>query len=252
MIDQFTRDSRGVSELLAFVLTFAIIMVAVSLTYAGGYGALTDQQEAEQVRAAELGMTALEGTIDSIERGEADSRSGELRLAGGSLTVDESATMKVSVDGGATEETVTTGSLTYRSENSVVTYENGAVIRSDGTSGMVQKPPAIHCTDDSAVVSLVEIKQRGDTSSVSSDGSVEVGIEKVGNRFYYPVSEDGTTSTAEAADSVSLSIESSDHADEWEMWLDNQEEWTASGDGYECDTDAVFVRTTVIEIRLFT
>lgn len=254
MIDRFARDSRGVSELLAFVLTFGIIMLAVGLAYVGGFGALTDQQEAEQVRAADLGMTALEGTIDSIERGEANSRTGELRLAGGSLTAGESATVSVSVDhdDGTWSEEVTTGSLTYQSGNSVVTYENGAIIRRDGDSGMVQKSPAIHCTADSAVVSLVEIKQRGDSSSVSSDGSVEVGIEKRGNRFYYPVTEDGTTFDADAANSVSLSIESSEHADEWEMWLDDQEEWTPTGDGYECDTDAVFVRTTVIDVRLFT
>jgi len=53
--DRVVSDSRGVSDLVAFVLTFSIIITAVGVVSIGGLGSLEDYRDGARAESAEEG-----------------------------------------------------------------------------------------------------------------------------------------------------------------------------------------------------
>jgi len=247
-----THD-RAVSDLVGFILSFSLILLSVSVVYTGGFAAINDQQEAEQIRNTERAISVLAENFDDIERGAAPTRAGELQLSGGTLSVNRSGrfTVLVGVDNGTAPETVRTGALSYTHRGTDISYENGAVLRTDEEYGFMSREPTITCQDDKAVVSLVEIYPRGNLTSVSTDGSVLVTVEKQGTALYYPSRENKTVvNRADEAHSVTIRIDESRHQDAWERWFDERAGWNQTAEGYTCEAETVFVRTTKVGVRL--
>ena len=246
-------DQRAVSDLVGFILSFSLILLSVSIVYTSGFAAITDQQQAEQLHNTERAMTVLAENFHDVEWGNAPTRAGELQLSGGTLSLDRSARFTVSVghNNGTLPETVRTGSLSYTREGTTISYENGAVLRTDNEYGYITREPTVICRGNKAVISVVEINPRGNLTSVSTEGTVLVTVEKEDSKLYYPMRENGTVvNEAEAAHNVTVRIEESHHKDAWESWFADRNGWTQTADGYTCDANTVFVRTTKVTVRL--
>lgn len=242
-------DDRAVSEILGFIISFSIIMLAVGVTYAGGFAAVTDMQSAERIENAERAMVALAETFEDVERGNGPARAGEIRLDGGELSIEESSNFSVAIENGSTMEFLNSGALTYSVDGSTVRYEHGAVVRSDNGAATIQDAPEMTCTDEFAIVSLVVITSPGSVSGKRSSGSVLVSVSKTAlsdSKLLYPRAE-----RENMTGNVTVSIEWSPHPDAWRRWFRSQDGWQPRGGGeFECETDEVFVRRTTVDVEL--
>lgn len=243
--DRLRDDDRGLSELIGYVLAFAVVVASIGIVYTAGLGSIQQYQQTEQERNAERAFVALAESLNDVQRGEAPARNGEIRLAGGTLAVDDGPTVEVAVDAGGGSRTVyagNVGALEYSLDGARVAYVAGAVLRADRGSAYIVDSPPFSCSDDRAIVSLVTLTE-GDASSISTQGSVLVEAEARSTSLRYP---DDAAANADA-DSVTLTFDSDTSA--WGRALED-DGWTESGggDSYTCETDRVVVRRTTIRL----
>lgn len=244
---------RGVSEVVSFILTFAIITTMIGLLYSGGFVSLERLQTGNQMQNAEGVFFAMADSFGELQEGQAPKRAGALDLdVGASIAISNESEIEVEVNdasGPVFSERLVTRSMDYRLDERAVTYETGAVFRSnDGGSVLVGEPSGLICSPstDSAVVSVVTLVDPNDVSVAS--GTVTVtGIQR-STTLLYP-----TDRTAPGTiDNVTVDIDAPREA-AWHSHLEGTTAWTDPDDDgtFVCrDIDQVFVRHTVIEVRV--
>ncbi|AGN02661.1 hypothetical protein L593_13610 [Salinarchaeum sp. Harcht-Bsk1] len=238
---------RAVSEVIAFVLIFSIVITSVGLLYTAGFGSITQIQESETDRSAERAFGAMAVALDDIQAGRGSQRAIDLELSGRTLSVNDSASLTARIDGGS--PTTVDGALVYgRGTGTEIVYQSGAVIRSDGPdSQLVSRPPRFSCRDEHAVVSLVSID--GPSRSVSTDGSLSLVAS--GPR------EDESTIAEARHDSpvgsppynVTIDFGGSGYETAWRSYFEDEDGWSVSGTTAECtDVDTAYVRVVPLEL----
>ena len=255
---------RGVSDMIAFVIVFSLIITSVGITYTFGYSTLSDYQEDEQKRNAERAFVALSNNVGEIESGQIEARAGELRLAGGRLSVEDDTQITVSSPSwslsNGTEARLsnqTARSFVYEFEGTKVEYENGAVFRQDGDGRHIMlAEPEYRCGDSYASVSIVQFLPND--GALSSDGTVQVLAEQENAVLLYPANRTGTNDAT--VDHVTVTVQS-DKAEAWEEYFDDTGWTVVDGSGQErtfkCEPDGgsnqidVYVRKTRISIDYF-
>ncbi|MCU4971787.1 hypothetical protein OB955_03420 [Halobacteria archaeon AArc-m2/3/4] len=241
-------DDRAVSEVIAFVLVFAIIIGSVGILYMTGFQSMTDFQEGEQMRNAERAMSALGENLNDIQRNSGiQERSGELSLRGGTVsTTDGGTELNISV----LEDNVTLGSVTYQQDSSLIAYEGGGVFRGvegEPDQSVVLDRPRLTCNSKSgtAVISLIEISSDGNERSIGGDDTVEVTIVKNETRVK-------TLSESDPVDvEITVQDDSSAYKNGWATAL-NQSEWSwdSDTDTSTCeDVSAITVRIVEAEVE---
>lgn len=164
-------DSRGVSEVIGFVLVFGLVVASVGAVYAFGMGELQDVRDYERVNNAERAFEVFADNVDDVARRGAPSRGTELKLADSTLGYGET-TVNVTLD--ATPATPganannSTGPVALSpvvmavGDAGEVRYASGAVLRTDGEGPprMVHDPDFVF-DDDRVVVQLVRSTPRG-------------------------------------------------------------------------------------------
>ena len=280
------RGDRAVSDVVAFVFVFSIIITSVGVVTVVGFDVLQSSQASEQALNAERAFESLGRNIANIQRDHAPGRAGEVKLGGASLTVERNDPIQVEADGeeltaGPTSgdrqvfEPVlgalvydmrsiggfTGGEVSNRGDGirtgrpTTIGFEGNAVFRSDRGNPVMRSEPGFVCSKsssrpDRAIVSVVEL--------VSTDGAVSTGgtVQVVGredfSRLYYAGSD---------ADSVSITIEEGDtrYYEAWKRHFENAPGWTDPGTGSSftttCDVGSdgvVVVRHTRIRIDFVT
>ncbi|ELZ85768.1 hypothetical protein C453_08133 [Haloferax elongans ATCC BAA-1513] len=177
-----TRD-RGVSEVVSFVLVFALVTTSVGLVSSLGYVTLSDLQSAQQADNGALAFEVLAADIDAIESGRAETQSADVGTSDGSLGVNPNETVVVTIDG---QTWNASGSVFFHSDDARVSYESGAVVRQSEDDAVMIAPPDFTCRDGAAIVSLVDIETT-DSSSISGS-SVRVITRRQSSRLLYPSS----------------------------------------------------------------
>lgn len=239
---------RAVSEVVAFILVFSIVITSVGLLYTVGFGSIDQIQEVEQDRSAERAFQAVAVAFDDLQRDRGSNRQAGVDLAGRSLHVDEDEEVTVEVfDGGTPVNTETaTGALVYGAgEDTEIAYLSGAVVRSQGPDAQVtSRPPRFRCADDHAVVSLVEVSDVRN-GSISSGGTVDLVAERVD-----PDASRVVSSQTSGSPSVEISYSGEYDAAFNDSFVTYGDNWSPTGSGgYECTgIDEVHVRKTEIRI----
>ncbi|WP_435360354.1 DUF7289 family protein [Haloarchaeobius sp. DFWS5] len=254
-------EERAVSDVLAFVLTFGIIITSVGLVYGIGFASLSDFQEGEQKTNAVRAFDALSTTFDDIQAGKGPGRSGSLDLSGGTLQVTNDTDIGVTVeDGGgtvlwsSTQFNNSSGSLQYSFEGTDVAYENGAVFRKDGDSPVMVSEPSFSCQrpasgPNRAVVSLVVL--RSDENAIGGDTNVEIISRKTAStstlQYIYPDRTGGGRGSVD----VSVTVDDSAYETAWGRYFDDSDnDWTRSGNTATCTgADTAIVRVTVVSVE---
>lgn len=245
------RDRRGVSEVIAFVFVFGIVIGSVGFLYTSGFGAMSSMQEAEQLQNAERAMGALAQNFNDIERDGVAERKGELELREGRVSVDDGGTrLTIEVNGssdpieidGETFDNRSIGAVTYERGSSSIAYEGGGVFRGERSGNVSIEDPPVACNEDRgvAIVSLVVVD--AESRSIQSSGGVELeAIEQ--NRTVVTRSTD--------VDTVSITIEESAYANGWASALERNG-WSeaASDDSYSCNVDRLTIRIVAIDVNL--
>jgi len=260
-----SATDRGVSDLVAFVLTFSIIITGVGIVSVGAYGSLGEFADREQVDGAERGLVAGATVLDDIHREDDLRRSFTLGLSGGFVYLNES-TVTVTVSG---DSYSAHNALEHRfdpqgAEPVSIAYEAGGIFRSNGVGARYE--PSLGCSaeTDTAVVSLVNLTTT-DSIAVSEGYSRQTVLNP--NALSLPqdapvgvteqtLSFDARlvgveTTTADTNTTVTVDVGDSASPTRWGEYLD-ETDWTLDGSGstWECSAETVVVRVTTIELSV--
>ena len=212
-------DDRGISEVVAFILTFAIILGSVGLLYTTAFGAMTDYQESEQETNAVRAMDSLTDNFNDVLRSSGvNQRYGEISLRNGQITTSEGGTaVNITITNesgdvkllgnssgdrfagygnGATAEL---GEFAYESDNGKIAYEGGGLIRSEGSGSVVLREPQIRCDEErqTAIISLVTISAENRSIQTSSGLGITMSVENRSSAVY----------TGDEVDTVEIAVD---------------------------------------------
>ncbi|MHC3437525.1 DUF7289 family protein [Natrialbaceae archaeon A-gly3] len=243
-------DERAVSDVVAFVLVFAIIIGSVGLISVTAFSSMEGLQESEQMRNAERGMGALADNFNDVLRYDAiEERSGELSLREGTVrTGSDGASINVTVwDNGGdriTSNETSLGQFTYERGGTTIAYEGGGVFRGEDSGDVLLERPRMKCEDDgAAVVSLVAI-DADDRSLQSHDGQEFTVIEERDH-------ENRTVEThTENVGKVNVTVENTDFENGWESTLSRGDwEWDDEENTGTCEADRATIRIVVVDLE---
>lgn len=148
-------DERGVSEVVGFVLTFALIISSVGIVATIGFDQLEDLQENEQLKSSQNGMINLAESFGNVHQRTDLSRRSGLALSGGTVQFNDSSFLNVS--GGSSTWNISTSALAFNLGDGAVVYDGGGLYFEPG--GIVSRPPALTCRADAAIISVLTFER---------------------------------------------------------------------------------------------
>lgn len=175
-----TSGDRGVSEVLGFVLAFALITSTVGLVYASGFSGLYNAQEHEQLQNMERAFDVMDDNFEDLNGRGPPSRATELKLPGGSIRMGD--TVKFRVKTNSTEPVAcnATGGtvlwsrpVVYQLDDEEIVYSGGAVIRSSGDRSTMLDGPDWIANEDQMLLSLLTTAE-GDGSGIAGETTILV------------------------------------------------------------------------------
>jgi len=270
------RD-RGVSDVVAFVLTFAIIIAGVGLVSTGGFDRLTTFTNDQQLDNSDRGMQAAAASVGNLERNGDTYREFDLSLGGGNVWFNEteiglssdSSSLNDSINSTfGSDGTVSINALEHRFDLSSrvvnLAYEGGGVFRT-GTVGP-RLEPAVTFDEKrgQVIVSLVNlttdesIDRSGsfasdlvlsptrvpEESPVGADKQlIGFSAEQVGQKRVYETGVDGE---------LEINVSGTAYPDQWAFYFEEREGWSSDGDTYSVAGDDldVLVRVTTVELSV--
>lgn len=271
-----TRTDRGVSDVVAFVLTFAIIIAGVGIVSTGGFDRLSEFTNDQQIDNSERGMEAAASTVDTLHRNNDTYRDFDLSLSGGNIWFNETAITiessginlsAVSPADDPNQAEIDVNALEHRfdsgDETVSIAYEGGGVFRT-GTS-RVRYEPGITVDGETAIISLVNLTTDETIDRSGAYGS-EIALQPTGVPQEAPVSADNqfislsaeltgqrqAHETSSSGSDIEIDISGSAHPQQWEFYFEEARHWTEQSDGvYEADgIDTVLVRVSTIELSV--
>lgn len=190
-------NDRAVSNVLGYVLLFAVVLSSIIVVGTVGVDQLTDARDGTTALNAEFTMTGVASAVDDVHR-ENVSRTSRVGLGGGSLEAGEQTTIKVDIgDDGSFELSDQTQSIVYRTGNTQIVYVAGAVFRMEEEGEVVVREPDYRVESDSAIIPIPLTEAESPGSAVSGSnaqirlaraGSMDLktGSNDVGIKFVTP------------------------------------------------------------------
>ena len=210
-------DDRAVSEVVGYVLVFALVVTTIGVVFTTGFGALQDAQGAEQVNNVERAFDVLDANFQDMYRDGAPSRATEMRLVDGSLGFGEPTTIDVAQGGETIDNlTVTAYPIEYDSgDGTQIVYVHGALIRAEGDGSVMLAEPNFILDDSHVVVSGMRTRpMSGSPTSVDRTETVLISGEHLRTDI----------ATSESSNEpLNITVESR-HVDAWESYFQTQEE----------------------------
>lgn len=237
---------RAVSELVGFAVVFGVVVLSISLVYTFGVGALTEVQSGEAVDNAGRAFDILADNMADIHRNRAPGRSTELEFESGELTTTGRVTMTVNTTTTPSKSFAATP-MSYTRGEEGLHYATGAVIRTNRDSAAMVNDPPFRFSDERVVISFVETKPVGNTTSIGG------GTVRVEGRW------GGTNVEVIETNGVNFTVSvTSPHHETWRRYFERQElrpescDTDAANNTVVCryKTDELFVRRTLVRVRL--
>lgn len=166
---------RAVSDVVGFVLVFALIISTIGVVTSVGFTSLDDQQEAEQLNNVERAFDVFQNNVENVYRDGAPSRATEMRLGGGTIGYGDPVNVTVRKESNHdVNHTRSLYPLVYSGEDTDIVYAGGAVLRDDGHgSAMLNQPPFLFDAERT-VLPIVRTTRSVGPSSISRPGTVRV------------------------------------------------------------------------------
>lgn len=244
------ETDRGVSEVLGFTFTLALVIVSVSLVFGLGVTSLENVQSAQQAENAEGAFTHIATKFADLGVNGAPYRAGELSVTPGTVGVADSVTVTVTVttSSGNHSDTFDVGALSYTQKGTRLSLEAGGLVRNDRGASVMLRNPDFSCGATRAIVPLHTLNDTEGTSR--SADVVTVTGRYDSTTLWYPFNRTGTDSASDAT-AVTVEVNSPNEA-AWNRYFENADGWVdPDGDGaFTCTTDRVFVRQIDIDVTL--
>jgi len=251
----FADDARGVSNVVGYVLVFSLVTVTIGTVFAVGITGLEDRQEAERVANVERAFDVFDDNLRDVQRYGDPSRSTEIRLSGGTLSVPETTSVELINDSGGVVggPLYSNRSLTYTNDDTTIAYESGAWFRSDGGGAVMRSEPRFVAADNRTTLPIVRMYLRG-PETVDRDGTVQVAVERRAKPNLEKIAD-------AAADDGPFDLRvRSPHAAAWRRYFDRTDGFTVNETRTDITnstvvadldhSDEVFVADAAVDIRL--
>ena len=157
------RD-RGQSELVGFLLVFSVVVLTIALVGVTGFVGLEDAKDYQRSTNAEQAFTGFADSVDDVVRAGAPSRSTEIQIADGRLSLGTAETrIRIETpDENSTTVNVTTEPVGYESgTGTTITYRSGGLVRRDGDAAVMIREPDFVLSDERVVLPVVQTTQSG-------------------------------------------------------------------------------------------
>ncbi len=248
------RD-RAVSQTVAFVLVFSLIVTSVGLVTTAGVDSLQDVQQGQQAESSASLMRAVGAGVNAVANGDRPSYRSSIALAGGALEVRNETTVDVTVTnatGTPFSRTYRPGSVAYRADERNVTYQSGVLARGgERREAVLLAGAGFRCDEarDYAIVFLVRLR---------APGSSLVGGASATIRATDPTPSPPGTRTGLAfpdtrphpvSDEVSVTV-NGPYRPAWVEALTERGFADAGGGTMTCDASRVFVSSPRVVVRL--
>ncbi len=175
-INLFLKSRDAVSEVMDYVIILGIIILSLSAIGLGGYPILKNAQKNSNIENAKHGFIALANELNKVALGQAPSRSMELNIQEGRLSVTGNSTINISaINSTGDLVTLVDGqmrSIEYSVGDAVIAYEGtGVWIRypSGGTLNLYR--PVLSYQDNVLVIPVVKING---ASSIAGTGTSRI------------------------------------------------------------------------------
>lgn len=242
-----TDDERGVSDLVAFTLTFSVIIASIGFVSLYGIDTLEHMGDQSRIDTAQSSMYAVDAAMDGLARDDLPRRQLNLDLGGDSLARHNSE-LRVTVtnsSGDAPLDTnVKVGTFVRETGRDVrFTYAAGAMFRIQDRGTTVLDEPAMGCGSDTAHLSIVHVT--GDVN-VSTYGIATVTAVTRERTALYPDTRNAST---DHATEVTVDVADTEHPDAWQRLDWEGRGWSQSGTTFTCDgVERAYVHHTVVEL----
>ena len=227
-------DTRGVSEVVGFILVFSLVLGTITLVYASGISGLDNTRDAERITNAERAFDVLANNFQQMARGEAPNRATEMKLAEAQLST--STNRSVSINASEMDTAAAASPITIRynpgTDTSIV-YENGAVIRVDNGNAVMLSEPDFLFNNGTVVVRYIEPQGSGQSIGGTST-AVLIRAERTTSKVL--VNRGGSTN-------VTIAMRTHpDRVDAWENYYTESIK-AATGTTPTCDRSTVDSQT---------
>jgi len=248
-------DDRAISEVVGFILVFAVVLSATTFAATLGQSQIRDLRDSEQLNNAERGFELLSQNFDEIGQTRATARAGALDLGGGTLAIRNTSNVTVSVKGTGYNETYILRALQYRGPNADtnIYYEGGMVVRTGPNSAPTPEttPPDVTCREGAAIVSVVTLTGQLDRTLAGETVRIRGGGSDA--TLHYPRNRTlGQAGTIDDGGQVNVTVQS-DVAAAWQNYFEAASTGWEPAPGhpgrFRCTgVERVVVRQTVIEV----
>lgn len=241
-------DTRGATETLGFVLAFAIVTASIGIVYTAGFGGLQDTRDAEQTKNVERAFDVLASNIEDVRRYGTPSRATEIRILDGQLALAGQTSIAVNLSSGE-NQTLPMRPIGFTSADqaSSITYEGGAVFRTDDGNSLMISAPGWLVEEDRIVLPIVQTYRRGGPSELNIQGTSLVVAHSSDRRVQHYTDENGIT--------VSITV-TSPRASAWGRYLEGQgftKVDTGTADGlvtYEITRTEIYIVRSIVGLEL--
>ena len=205
------RRSRGVSEVVGYLLVFSIVVTIVSVIYASGMPMVERTKENSALQSMETVFITLQSNIKKVALAQSPVRTMKLNLIKGSISANKIAGT-ITVNG----QPIQFGNIEYTLGARKMIYENGAVIESTpGGSIIVSDPPIFFTNDsDNAHVFISVINASGTFSAGGGIAEMQIGPYNVSRDTHVYYNSSPVTS-------LNISV-TSQYQDAWDRYLNKE------------------------------
>ncbi|GAB3693059.1 DUF7289 family protein [Halorubrum pallidum] len=239
-------DDRGVSNVVGYVLVFSLVTVTIGTVFTVGLAGVEDRQEAARVANVERAFNVFDDNVRDIQRYDDPSRSTEIRLSGGTLSLAETTRVELANESGGVVLEREYRSLTYRNDETTIAYETGAWFRSDGGAAVMRSEPRFVVADSRTTIPIVMLIPDG-SQSVSGDETVQVAASRR--------SSTGPNYAATDPGPFELTINST-YAEAWARYFDRTDGFTVTDESDDevvvelTEGDVIYAPRVALDIEL--
>lgn len=259
-------DDRAVSEVLGFILVFALIGLSVATVYVAGFNGLQDSRNAQQIDNVERAFDVLADNIEDLTQQNAPNRATEFRLYDARLLLGNTTEVTVTVTNlPDTQASTQNDPIVYESRRSPTTirYIAGATIRDRRGNGIFLTEPNFVFRENAsgyrtAVIPIIQTRSAS-REAVRGTKTVLVRTDIVADEVL--IERTTPSETAAGEYEVQLRVNSTGNPALWESYLDQEltsaysslsDPCSVSGDDVTCEfeTERIYVTASRVDTEI--